>query len=265
MLEVIDKGTAGQTNPVPLLFVHGAWHGAWCWDEHFLDYFAQRGYRAVALSLRGHAGSPSPKPLSRCSIADYVDDVASIADTLPTPPVVIGHSMGGMVVQKYLETHDAPAAVLLASLPSRGLRGFLLRYARQHPLRLASTLVTGRAAPLFCDADAVREKFFSPWTPEDTVTHCRDRLQNESRRVVLDALFLNLPRPQRVSTPLLALGAAVDDCFTVDEVLETARAYGTAAEIFPNMGHDMMLEPQWAAVAGRIDTWLAHRELATPA
>ena len=38
----------------PVLFVHGAWHGAWCGDEHFLDFFADKGYRAVALSLRGH-------------------------------------------------------------------------------------------------------------------------------------------------------------------------------------------------------------------
>src|SRR5689334_22597448 len=72
MLEVIDKGSATERHPVPLLFVHGAWHAAWCWDEHFLAFFADRGYRAVALSLRGHGGSPTSKPLSRCSAADYV-------------------------------------------------------------------------------------------------------------------------------------------------------------------------------------------------
>ncbi|PRC62971.1 alpha/beta hydrolase, partial [Mycobacterium sp. ITM-2017-0098] len=36
MLEVIDKGSASAAHPAPLLFVHGAWHAAWCWDEHFL-------------------------------------------------------------------------------------------------------------------------------------------------------------------------------------------------------------------------------------
>ena len=54
MLEVIDKGSSTESHPVPLLFVHGTWHAAWCWDEHFLDFFADKGYRAVALSLRGH-------------------------------------------------------------------------------------------------------------------------------------------------------------------------------------------------------------------
>ena len=49
MLEVIDKGSCSDAHPVPLLFVHGGWHGAWCWDDHFLDFFAAAGYRAVAL------------------------------------------------------------------------------------------------------------------------------------------------------------------------------------------------------------------------
>ncbi len=43
MLEVIDKGSCSQAHPVPLLFVHGGWHGAWCWDDHFLDFFAGCG------------------------------------------------------------------------------------------------------------------------------------------------------------------------------------------------------------------------------
>src|SRR6516225_3592642 len=83
MLEVIDKGSATESHPVPLVFVHGGAHGAWCWDDHFLDFFANNGYRAIALSLRGHGGSPVSKPLNKCTIADYVDDVRSVAATLP--------------------------------------------------------------------------------------------------------------------------------------------------------------------------------------
>ena len=47
MLEVIDKGSCSEAHPVPLLFVHGSWHGAWCWDEHFLT---SSPTRAIALS-----------------------------------------------------------------------------------------------------------------------------------------------------------------------------------------------------------------------
>jgi pimeloyl-ACP methyl ester carboxylesterase len=261
MLEVIDKGSCSESHPVPLLFVHGAWHAAWCWDEHFLDYFADKGYRALALSLRGHGGSPTTKPLRNCSIADYVDDVSAVADSLPTRPVVIGHSMGGFVVQKYLESRDAPAGVLVASMPPRGVAGFLLRYMKQHPWRLATALITGKSSAMFNTPETVREKFFSAQTPDSTVAHCAAQIQDESRRVTLDALVLNLPRSKRVTTPLLVLGAESDDCFTTNEVRATARAYRTEAEIFPEIGHDVMLEPGWAAVAERIHRWLGTRDL----
>src|ERR1039457_4121859 len=120
-LEIISKYPAGNSHSTPLLFVHGAWHGAWCWDEHYLDYFAQKGFEAHAVSLRGHGLSDGHKSLKWARIADYVSDVAIAARQLPSAPVVIGHSMGGFVVQKYLETHFAPAAVLLASAPTRGM------------------------------------------------------------------------------------------------------------------------------------------------
>jgi hypothetical protein len=87
------------------------------------------------------------------------------------------------------------------------------------------------------------------------------RLQEDSSRVGIDCLVLKLPRPKRVTTPLLVLGADDDGAHTRKEVLATARAYRTQAEFFPDMGHDMMLEPGWAAVAERIHTWLGTREL----
>ena len=66
-LEVIDRGSTTDAHPVPLLFVHGAWHAAWCWEENFLGFFADRGYRALALSFRGHGGSPNDEGWTRPS------------------------------------------------------------------------------------------------------------------------------------------------------------------------------------------------------
>lgn len=62
MLEVIDKGSCSESHPVPLLFVHGGLHGAWCWEEYFLDFFADKGYRALAVSLRGHGNTQHQSP-----------------------------------------------------------------------------------------------------------------------------------------------------------------------------------------------------------
>ena len=86
-------------------------------------------------------------------------------------------------------------------------------------------------------------------------------MQSESYRTTLDALFLNLPHPERIKTPLLVLAAANDRVFPVREEQNTARAYNTQAEVFPDMAHDMMLESGWQGVADRIVGWLSEREL----
>jgi pimeloyl-ACP methyl ester carboxylesterase len=133
MLEVIDKGHVTEAHPSPLLFVHGGCHAAWCRDEHFLDYFASHGFRAVAVSFRAHGGSGSDKPLTKLSVADYVDDVRTAAEELESEPIVIGHSLGGFTLQHYLERFDATAGVLMASLPPRGVLRRGLRVWLKHP------------------------------------------------------------------------------------------------------------------------------------
>jgi len=134
-LELISRSPASPARPTPLLFIHGAWHGAWCWEEHFLDWFAEHGYAAYALSLRAHGKSEGRQGLRWARVAGYVEDVAQVAAQLPSPPVVIGHSMGGFVVLKYLEKHTALAGVLLASVPHYGALPALLRIGRQHPIQ----------------------------------------------------------------------------------------------------------------------------------
>ena len=257
MLEVIHKGSATESHPVPLLFVHGSWHAAWYWDEHFLDYFGDRGYACHALSLRGHGGSPGRERLRRTGIQDYVADVAAVAQQLPTTPILVAHSMGGFIAQKYLERHTAPAAVLLAPVPPSGVLRVTLNIARRHPVPFAKVNAALRLGPLVTTRDLVRELFFSPSTPDDIVDACYQRVQDESYRAFLDMLALNLVRTKRIDrVPMLLLGAEHDPIVLPREIRCTAALYGAESEVYPDMGHNVMLEPRWQAVAERIDAWL---------
>jgi len=254
-LEVISREPPGVARPIPILFVHGMWHGAWCWDEYFLPYFAAHGYRSYALSLRGHGASEGRAKLRRNTLAAYVADVEQVAGGLPSPPVLVGHSMGGGIVQKYLESHQAPAAVLLASVPPQGLLSATLRFARRHPLTFLKVNLTLSMWPVVATPELAQEGLLSATMPPERVRACFERLQDESYRAYLDLMLLNLPRPRRVTTPLFVLGASRDTLISVAEVEATARAYGTQAEFF-DMAHDMMLEAGWQAVADRILSWL---------
>lgn len=263
MLELIDKGQTSPEHPHPLLFVHGAFQGAWSWDVHFLDFFADRGFRALAPSLRGHGSSPADKPLRMCSISDFVDDVSSIANTVTPQPIPIGHSMGGFVVQKYLETNDAPAGVLLASAPPRGHVRSVLRAIRQHPWGCNKFALTGRPSDMYGGTLAgARDMFFAAATPESVVSESIVRLQPDSTRAILgDMVALKLVKTTRVTTPILVLGGEQDAIYRVSDVHATAKAYGTQATFIPDMGHGMALEPKWATAAGRILSWLQERGL----
>ncbi len=260
MLELIDKGGVSDAHPTPLLFVHGGCHAAWCWDEHFLDYFADHGFRAVAVSLRAHGGSGSDKPLPKLSVADFVDDVRAAADYLGTPPVLVGHSLGGWTVQKYLERYNAPAGVLLASLPPKGVLACALRFWRKHPLISMRANMFGENKEVFTRLP--RETLFCAHTPEPIVAATAARCQNESiRAAFLDAGF-RWPKPELVSAPLLVLGGEDGGTITNAEIHATARAYRTQATLFPRMGHNMMVEPGWRDVAEHIRAWLGSRRLA---
>jgi pimeloyl-ACP methyl ester carboxylesterase len=260
-LELLSQQPAGTARPTPLLFVHGAWHGAWCWAHHFLDDFAARGYAAHALSLRGHGGSEGRAHLRWTRLADYVADVGEVAAQLPAPPVLIGHSMGGAIVQKYLETHAAPAGILLASVPPAGVLATTLRLAARHPWEFLQVNARWSLYPLIQTPALAREAFFSAALPDERVRAYHAQLQDESFLAFLDMLVFNLPRPARVKTPLLVLGGAADTVFHPDEVEATARAYGTHATLFPDVAHDMMLEPGWHGVAEAMRKWLHERGL----
>jgi pimeloyl-ACP methyl ester carboxylesterase len=260
MLEVIDKGSVSPAHPVPLLLVHGGWHSASCW-ANFVEFFADAGYRAVAMSLRGHGGSPIEKRFHACSIADYVDDVGTIADSLGGRPVLIAHSLGGFAVQRYLENRDAPAAVLVASVPPQGVLGLAMRIWSRHPWVSMRSLPVGNLTGFIGTAPLVREHLFSAHTPDDIVEASVATVQPEPFRASLIDPMIRRVRTRRIRTPVLVLGAADDGLVTNAEVSATARAYRTDAEFFDGMGHNMMLEPGWALVAERIAAWLATRDL----
>jgi pimeloyl-ACP methyl ester carboxylesterase len=260
VLELIDRGSCSDAHPTPLLFVHGATLAAWCWDEHFLDFFGDNGYRVIALNLRGHGDSPVSKPLNKCTIADYVDDVRSVTATLPVTPVLIGHSMGGFIVQKYLESGKAPAAVLMSSAPPRTWFRRTLHLIPRHPWLSLKVIVTRNPLAAYPSASLVRENYFCKHTPQDVVNDCFSRLADESYQALFVDMAIKHVRPERMTTPLLALEAE-EVVWGHKLALDIGRSYHTEVEFFPNMGHNMMLEPGWQAVAERIDSWLGAQGL----
>ena len=261
-LEVLSHApSANARRPrrqTPLLFIHGAYTAAWCWEEHFLPFFAEQGYLSNALSLSGHGASRGRGHLDSLGIDDYLDDVAEVAASLAAPPVLIGHSMGGFVVQKYLEKHDAPAAVLMCSAPPQGLMSaaFGLMFQKPGLMKDLNSLMGGGRV----SAETLREALFAQPVASGDLSRYLRYSQPESHRAIWDMTLFNLPHPSRLKgTPLLVLGGEYDQLIPPSLVEMTARTYAVPAEIFPGMGHGLMLERDWRMVAERILSWLNER------
>lgn len=256
-LEIITRLPQHPTTKPPILFIHGAFLGAWCWDEHFLPYFAQQGYPAYAASLRGHGKSQGSELLLQASLDDYVADVASVVAKIAQPVVLVGHSMGGIIVQKYIESQSPQAVVLMNSVPPTGLTASSLYLSFTAPILMQQLSVIQTAGPEFTALSAVKQALFSKEISDADVQRFFWQMQSESQRVIMDMMGLNLPMLDGYPDfPMLVLGAENDALFPRLVVESTAKIYQADKYIFPNIAHAMMLENQWQVVADKIITWL---------
>ena len=258
-LEVLHRRPAAdkKRKAPPLLFIHGAYAGAWCWDEHFLPWFAEQGFDAYAVSLRGHGKSGGQDDLHQSSIRDYVADVRSVVETLDAPPILVGHSMGGMVVQKYLEQYPAAAAVLMASVPPGGLSSSVMRLTTSDPMLFAQVSMVQAGARDLVDTENAGRAIFSDDMDADLRDSYGARMQSESQRALMDMTFMDLPRRWRMQLPpMLVLGAGRDALFSINETKRTARSYKADYQIYPEMAHAMMLETSWGMPAREIRDWI---------
>jgi pimeloyl-ACP methyl ester carboxylesterase len=131
-LEVRSRLPARRNGRPPLLFVHGGYCDAWCWEPYFLPFFAEKGYAAHALSLRGHGESGGYESLFVAGLDDFVADVERVASTLPSPPILIGHSMGASIVERLMLTRPVRGAALRPMYFSRNVAPTIVDEAQRH-------------------------------------------------------------------------------------------------------------------------------------
>lgn len=241
----------------PLLFVHGAYSDAWCWSLNVLPWFAQEGYEAHALSLRGHGRSPGRDDIDSYSLADYVEDVAQVVESLPARPILIGHSMGATLVDRLIAEQAFPAAALVCPIPPSGLMGPLTRlwWSRPDFFWHAQKLQHGALDPVALST--LREFYFTPNAPHDVLAAAMHHLSPESSRAVMELAWRGAGTSQAPpGTPLRVFAAGADALFTAAEAQATAVRHGTDAVVLDGLPHMLMLEPGWEHFAQALDAWI---------
>jgi pimeloyl-ACP methyl ester carboxylesterase len=253
-LHKLTMGVPSERHQTPLLFVHGAWHASWCWEENFIPFFAEEEYTCHAFDFRGHGKSEGREALHAYRLIDYVDDLGEMVDTITKTPVLIAHSMGGLVAQKYAQDHDVAGLVLLAPVPVSGV-GY--GYARAHPVPFLKFLVTRKGKAMIGGEKLSKSLFFSQDMSDELSRKYSQELQDESYRALFDN-GRGIPwKPLKNNPPLLIVEAGRDAVISPKRLAETAKLYGTDLERLDDLAHDVMIDVEWKKAAELVNGWLS--------
>ncbi|OVA04972.1 hypothetical protein BVC80_1211g35 [Macleaya cordata] len=280
-MEVIfQKGVIQNSNPSekskypPLVFIHGSFHAAWCWAVHWLPFFSGFGYDSYAVSLLGQGESDAPEGTSAGTIQTHASDVASfIQKEISLPPVLLGHSFGGLIVQSYISnmrTEDfsgmenshpkLAGAVLLCSVPPTGNSGLMWRYIFSKPVAAFKVTISLAAKAFSTSLPLCKETFFSKEMEDHLVQRYQDLMKESSRMPLFDLKKLNASLPvspvPKSSIKVLVLGASDDFIVDAEGLRETAMFYGVEPVCVKGVAHDMMLDCSWDKGAQVVLSWL---------
>jgi pimeloyl-ACP methyl ester carboxylesterase len=237
----------------PLLFVHGMWDGSWIW-RNYLGFFPSRGHVCHALDLRGRAGSSPVPDIGKVRFEEYVEDARAVAQGLGNP-VLVGHSAGGLIVQKLAEVLDPPAVVALVPAAPRGVFALASRELLAAALRHAPEILLGK--PLMPDKEEMTRLQLNNLPLEE-----RDRVYGlqvpESGRQTFDIAVKGFPvDASKVRCPMLVVGAGRDRITPPQVTKKVAEKYAADLRSYEGFAHMMLLEPGWERVAADVADWLA--------
>lgn len=124
MPEFVDK-IKKKAMTKTIVMIHGMWGGAWCW-ENYKRFFEQKGYQCYTPVLRHHEVDPKDKPpadLGTTGLLDYARDLEDyiLKLDLDEKPILIGHSMGGLLAQILGSRGLASVIVLLTPASPAGI------------------------------------------------------------------------------------------------------------------------------------------------
>lgn len=246
----------------PLVMVHGAFCGGWVFDG-YRRLAEARGYRCLAPDLRYHdrpGGAPPHAELGRLSLLDYADDLEALIRTLDAPPILLGHSLGGLLCQMLAARGLASALVLLAPSPPWGvLPSTPFEVMAGLSVALSGGFVDQPLRPAYEAAVACGLDRLPPVQRHAVFA----RLVPESGRATFETLFWACdPRqasrvdPEAVRCPVLVVSGAEDRICPPQTMRRIACRYRGDHAPFDGFGHWLLGEPGWRRLALHWLDWI---------
>jgi len=224
-----------------VIFVHGPWHGGWCWEQSFTKLFSRKGYRCITFDLPYHDRAGERPEIRKVRMRDYLLTLGHIIKRVGGNPILIGHSMGAYLIQQYLAKGTCRMAVLMSPPPPEMGWRTILRLMRKPYMwkavllgRMHLAVSTPKRASWALFGDSIRK--------EDAERYA-GMLCDESREVLTEMLWRNAAPRLPADIPCVVFGGHRDRIFSLSDLDRTGTYLGCGIVVMADMGHDMMLEP----------------------
>lgn len=247
-----------------IVMIHGMWGGGWCW-ENYQKFFTKKGYHCIAPNLRFHDVDPKAPPdprLGTTSLLDYVEDLEKEIRKLDKPPILMGHSMGGLLVQILGSQGLAKALVLLTPAAPHGIialkpsviKSFWSALTKwgfwRKPMR--QTFAGAVYSTMHLLTVEEQKGLFDRYVYESGQAAC------EIGFWFFDPKGAAKVDEAKVTCPVLVIAGTQDRIVPVSVVRKIAEKYKDVATYreLANHAHWVIVEPGWQEIAEDILDWL---------
>jgi len=258
----MDNKTTSKT----IVFIHGLFLNPTNWDN-WVKYYEAKGYKCYAPAYPYHGGNPAdlrkkvdPK-LGNLTFGHLIDNLSDFINKLPEKPILIGHSMGGLAVQKLVELNKGVIGICIDPAPPKGIFSFKWSFLKANlptinPLKGNSVCMPS--------VKWFHYSFCNTMTMEQTKIIYDKFVVPESR---------NIPRSstkkdgkidfKKQHSPLLFIAGEKDHIIPLSLVNKNFRAYKNRNSItdfkeFSDRTHYICGQKNWEKVASYIYEWISN-------
>jgi pimeloyl-ACP methyl ester carboxylesterase len=268
------------TDRTQLMFVHGAWLAANSWDS-FAEYFESRGYAVSAPEWPRKEGDVAElredaEEIKGLGLTEIVDHYEAEIKALPSPPVLVGHSFGGLIVELLLDRGLGRAGVAMSPAPPKGILVLPFSSLKVASSALAHPSKWHGVVPL--TLEEFTYGFVNTYSPEDAAVAYETYAVPETGQIFYEAGFANfhLHPPTELNfksgerAPLLIVGAEKDHTVPASLAKKQYEKYAkspvkTDYVEFEGRPHLMMVGEGSEEIAAAIETWIEGVLAASPA
>ncbi len=247
-----------------IVFIHGLFMNPKSWDS-WKKYFEAKGYTCYAPAYAYHEGEPSDlrkiinADLGKLTFGQVIDSLAKFIDKLPEKPILIGHSMGGLAVQKLISMNKGVAGICIDAAAPKGISSFKWSFLKANIPTINPFKGNSVCMPT---VKWYNYAFCNTMTMEQTEVEFNKFVVPESRNIPRSSTkkdgYIDLKKPH---SPLLFIAGEKDHIIPSSLNRKNFEAYKDKDskkdfKEFPGRTHYICGQPNWQEVADYISIWI---------